>query len=270
MSDPLRDLRICREAAAAAAEALGRAQGEAQEASLKGPVDLVTAFDREVEALVIALLRAADPHALIVAEEGGGEGARDARRVWYVDPIDGTTNFAHGLPIFCVSLAVVEDGATQAAVVRAPALGWEFCAARGGGATFNGRPLAVSRVPTLERALLVTGFPYDRQSSADNNVPEFAALLGRSQGVRRLGSAALDLCLVARGWLDGYWERKLHAWDIAAGLLIAKEAGARLSDYRGGPVSLERCEVVATNGLIHDALLAALGAAAALGELHGG
>ncbi|MBI5479829.1 MAG: inositol monophosphatase [Deltaproteobacteria bacterium] len=253
------DRAICLDAARAAAAVLAEGHGRAQPTRLKaGPLDLVTEFDRRAEAVIVARLRAADPEALVVAEEGGRQGSHAAARVYWVDPLDGTTNFAHGLPLFSVSIGLYEDGAPRAAVVAAPALGWEFAAARGQGATCNGAPLRVSSTPTLHEALLVTGFPYDRRESADNNFRRFEAFAKLSHGVRRLGSAALDLCCVARGWFDGYWERKLKPWDLAAGMLIAAEAGARVTAFAGGPTAPERGEVVATNGLIHDAVLEVL------------
>jgi myo-inositol-1(or 4)-monophosphatase len=255
-----RDLGLCLDAARAAAAVLGEGHGRAQPARLKaGPIDLVTEFDRRAEGVIVATLHAADPGALVVAEEGGRQGSLAAARVYWVDPLDGTTNFTHGLPIFSVSLALYQDGAPRAGVVLAPALGWEFAAAHGGGATCNGAPLHVSATPRLEEALLVTGFPYDRRESADNNFRRFEAFAKLSHGVRRLGSAALDLCCVARGWFDGYWERKLNPWDIAAGMLIAAEAGARVTDFAGHATAPERGEVVATNGLIHAAVLEVLG-----------
>lgn len=257
--DDDRDLARCRMAARAAASVLVEAHGQAQPTRRKGgPLDLVTEFDQRAEAIIVETLQAADPDALVVAEEGGRQGSAAAARVYWVDPLDGTTNFAHGLPLFSVSIALYEGGAPRAAVVVAPALGWEFAAAAGRGATWNGAPLHVSKTPRLDESLLVTGFPYDRRESPDNNFRRFEAFAKASHGVRRLGSAALDLCCVARGWFDGYWERKLKPWDVAAGVLIAAEAGARVTAFDGGPTTPERGEVVATNGLIHDAVLAML------------
>jgi myo-inositol-1(or 4)-monophosphatase len=257
--DDDRDLGLCRRAAQAAAAVLAAAHGQAQPTQRKGsPLDLVTDFDRRAESVIVATLHEADPAALVVAEEGGPLGSAAAARVYWVDPLDGTTNFAHGLPLFSVSIGLYEAGAPRAAVVIAPALGWEFAAAAGRGATCNGVPLHVSTTPRLEEALLVTGFPYDLRESPDDNLRRFEALTKASRGVRRLGSAALDLCFVARGWLDGYWERKLKPWDLAAGMLIAAEAGGRVTAFDGGPPVPESGAVVATNGLIHDALLGIL------------
>jgi myo-inositol-1(or 4)-monophosphatase len=230
-------------------------------------VDLVTKYDRRSEAHVVAALRAAFPDDEVVAEEGGGQPGTSGRR-WLVDPLDGTTNFAHGLPFFCVSIAVEDAHGRLAAVVDAPALGWQFYAARGGGAflvererTAVERRLHVSDTDTLAASLLATGFPYDTASSARNNLAAWAHVYGQTQGLRRVGSAALDLCFVAAGWMDGYWELKIKPWDVAAGALLVVEAGGRVTDYRGAPFASDGDEILATNGRLHDALAAALAAA---------
>jgi myo-inositol-1(or 4)-monophosphatase len=248
----------CDEAAAISVAGMGRARAVAAKQSAS---DLVTEFDLAVEAAVVARLRAAFPGDAIVAEEGGAEG--QAQRRWFVDPIDGTTNFSHGLPFFCTSIALHDEAGPAVGVVDAPALGWRFSATRGGGATLRERggaprPLAVSATPALLQALLATGFPYDLRTDPADNVRQFAALQREAQAVRRVGAAALDLAMVAAGWLDGYWERKLKPWDVAAGMLLVTEAGGRVTGHDGGPPVLERGELVATNGLVHDALLAAL------------
>jgi myo-inositol-1(or 4)-monophosphatase len=254
-----RELAVAQEAAEAAAAILRSGWGQRPSFACKSSnTDLVTDFDRRAESAVLGVLTGAFPDDGITAEESGRR-ASGSGRTWHVDPLDGTTNFSHGLPLFSVSIALYQEGSPRAAAVVAPALGWEFAAARGQGATCNGGPLRVSATGRLDDALLVTGFPYDRRESADNNFRRFEALAQLTHGVRRLGSAALDLCFVARGWLDGYWEHKLKPWDIAAGVLIAAEAGARLTAFDGGPLAVERGEVVATNGLIHDELLGVLG-----------
>ena len=191
------------------------------------------------------------PRHRILAEEGGERpGDRDAP-LWIIDPLDGTTNFAHGLPLFSVSIACVVGGSARVGVVYAPALGFRFAAVRGGGATCNGRPIGVSQTAALDSALLTTGFPYDRRTSPENNLAQFVSLKKRARGIRRLGSAALDLSLVAAGKFDGYWEMKLKPWDIAAGLLLCEEAGGQISNWSGGPSDLFRGEVLATNRHIH-------------------
>lgn len=225
--------------------------------------DLVTRFDREAEAVIVEGLRARYPHHHILAEEGGERPGEQGAPCWIIDPLDGTTNFAHGLPLFSVSIACLIDGMVRVGVVFAPAMGWRFAAVRGQGATLNGRPIGVSQTASLDSALLTTGFPYDRRTSSENNLAQFVAFKKRVRGIRRLGSAALDLSLVAAGRFDGYWEMKLKPWDIAAGTLICEEAGGQLSNWSGGPLDLFRGEVLATNRLLHDPMLAVLGGVSA-------
>jgi myo-inositol-1(or 4)-monophosphatase len=215
-------------------------------------INLVTEYDRRSETLIVERLAAAFPGDRVVAEEGTTHGeAGGAQRIWYVDPLDGTTNFAHGMPLFSVSLGLVIDRRPVLGVVEAPALGWSFAGtATGGGSTFNGKPIAPSPVDRLAGALLVTGFPYQRNPVQDN-MAEFAALTGAAQGTRRLGSAALDLCFVACGWLDGYWERALHAWDLVGGAAIVLGAGGQVTDLDGGAFDGETGRILASNGRIH-------------------
>jgi myo-inositol-1(or 4)-monophosphatase len=220
--------------------------------------DLVTEYDRRAEKLIVDAIRELHPDDLILAEEGGEVGSSTSGRRWLIDPLDGTTNFTHGLPFFCVSVGLWEDGQPLVGVVQAPALQWSFWAARGQGTWWNGRQIRVSKTPTLPQALLVTGFPYDRRTSPENNFDQFVALKQQAQGVRRIGAAALDLAMVAAGWLDGYWEMKLKPWDLGAGALLVTEAGGRISSWSGGPFDVDSGEAVATNGLIHDALVTAL------------
>lgn len=224
----------------------------------KGAIDLVTIADKECEAAVVAAIRARYPDHRILGEEGGtsGDGASPYR--WIIDPLDGTTNFAHGMPLFSVSIAVEHEGALIAGAVYAPVLKDLCLAVRGHGATRNGAPIRVSKTETLADALLVTGFPYDRVKLIDWLMPTLGNHLVRSQGILRLGSAALDLSLVAAGHLDGFYELNLHPWDVAAGALLVEEAGGRMSDFLGGPFGVEGRRLVATNGLIHDEVLAVL------------
>ena len=223
------------------------------------PRDLVTEWDVRCEERIREVLEERMPGVPVLGEEGGaGAGSVTSAR-WLVDPIDGTVNFAHGLPIWSISIAFEDAGVLEAGVVGAPLLGWWFEATRGGGARDGtGAPLAVSGAAQLEQALLGTGFPYDRATNPLNNFAEWEALQRRAGACRRLGCASLDLCLVARGWLDGYWERHLKPWDVGAGIVIAREAGATVTDLRGGPVDLQEGQVVATNGAIHGELLAEL------------
>jgi myo-inositol-1(or 4)-monophosphatase len=232
-------------------------------------INLVTEYDKRSEALIVERLAKAFPEDRIVAEEGttvvgdagaaGGEGQEGGRgRVWYVDPLDGTTNFAHGLPIFSVSLGLCVNRRPVLGVVEAPAMGWSFTGTTaGGGSTFNGKAIAPSGVDRLASALLVTGFPYER-NPVQNNLAEWTAFTAAAQGTRRLGSAALDLCFVACGWLDGYWERMLHPWDLVAGAAIVEGAGGRATDLDGSPFDGETGRVLASNGLLHEQMMRVL------------
>jgi len=228
-------------------------------------IDLVTEFDKRSEALVVSRLAAAFPGDTVVGEEGSTVGtarATGSGRVWYVDPLDGTTNFAHGFPLFSVSIGLAIDRRPVVGVVEAPAVGWSFSGAVGQGARLNGKAIAPSRVATLKRALTVTGFPYHR-APAHSNLPEWAAMIAAAQGTRRLGSAALDLCFVACGWLDLYWERMLHPWDLVAGAAIVQAAGGRATEMDGTAFDGETGRVLATNGVIHDEAIALLKGVAA-------
>ncbi|HXJ21517.1 MAG TPA: inositol monophosphatase family protein [Polyangia bacterium] len=219
-------------------------------------INLVTEYDKRSEALIVQRLAHAFPSDRVVAEEGTTAGGdRGALRVWYVDPLDGTTNFAHGLPIFSVSLGLCVNGRPVLGIVEAPALGWSFAGTiTGGGASLNGKPISPSRIDKLARALVVTGFPYSR-NPVQSNLPEWEAMTGAAQGTRRLGSAALDLCFVAAGWLDGYWERALHPWDLVAGAAIVLGAGGRATDLDGSPFKGESGRVLASNGPLHGQMM---------------
>ncbi len=218
-------------------------------------IDLVTEVDRECEAKLVESIGRARPEDAILAEEGGGRDWEEASWRWIIDPLDGTINYAHGYPRFCVSIGVEHLGRRAVGVVYDPLLDELFRAARGGGAFLNDRQLRVSAETQIERALLATGFSYDVRTSRHDNVAEFGRFIKAARAVRRDGSAALDLCYVAAGRLDGFWEFKLHAWDVAAGILIVEEAGGRCSDSRGGPPLRSGLETVASNGAIHDAML---------------
>jgi myo-inositol-1(or 4)-monophosphatase len=218
----------------------------------------VTEVDRACEALIVGALTAERPRDAILAEEGGGEDRSDAEWRWVIDPLDGTTNYAHGYPRFCVSIGVERRGLRSVGVVYDPLLDELFCAVRGEGATRNGQTIRVTQQSDLEKSLLATGFAYDVRRSPEDNVNHFIAFLKSSRAVRRDGSAALNLAYVAAGRFDGFWELKLHAWDVAAGLLIVEEAGGRVSDLSGGPPPSSGVETVASNGRIHDAMLAIL------------
>ena len=221
----------------------------------KGTIDLVTEVDVTVERMFRALIAERFPNHQILAEEMGGAASAPDGPCWVFDPIDGTTNFAHGLPIFCSSLALEIDGVAEIAAVYDPTRKELFTAERGGGAFLNGRPLRVSSAARLLDAMLVTGFPYDIHSRVDEIVGLFAAFVGQCRAVRRLGSAAIDLCYIAAGRLDGFWESDLKAWDIAGGALIVAEAGGRITTLTGGPFTSRGAHVLATNGHLHDAML---------------
>jgi myo-inositol-1(or 4)-monophosphatase len=227
----------------------------------KGTIDLVTEIDLECERMCRAVLAERFPDHDILAEElGGSAGGRPRSRYrWVFDPLDGTTNYAHGLPIYCASLALEIDGLREVGAIYDPTRKELFTAERGEGAYLNGRRLAVSRTATLLDALLVTGFPYDvHKKNGGALVDLFGAFLGRARAVRRLGSAALDLCYVAAGRFEGFWEQHLYPWDVAAGALIVEEAGGRVTGMDGTPFDPAAAHLVASNGSVHDEMLAVI------------
>lgn len=221
----------------------------------KGKIDLVTEVDLAVERMFRDMIASRFPDHQVLAEELGGAAAVPRGACWVFDPIDGTTNFTHGLPIFCASLALEIDGAAQVAAVYDPTRKELFTAERGRGAFLNGERLHVSHAETLVDAMLVTGFPYDVHSRVDEIVGLFGAFIGRARAVRRLGSAAIDLCYVAAGRMDGFWESDLKPWDIAGGALLVAEAGGRITGIDGSPFSSRGGSVCASNGHIHDQML---------------
>jgi len=222
----------------------------------KGPIDLVTAADLQVEREFRQLIAERFPsHTVLGEEQSSGTDVPPSRFRWIIDPVDGTTNFAHGLALFCSSIALEIDGELAVGAVYDPMADELFTAERGQGAWLNGAPLRVTPCDRLVDALLVTGFPYTVREQRQKLVEVFAAFLGEAQGVRRLGSAALDLCYVAAGRFDGFWEDRLHPWDMAAGALIVEEAGGRVTDYADRPVDMFRGRIVASNGRVHSAML---------------
>jgi len=229
--------------------------GGAFQIDKKGVIDLVTEVDVAVERRFRALIAERFPDHQILAEEMGGAATPPDGPCWIFDPIDGTSNFAHGLPIFCASLALEIDGVAEIAAVYDPTRKELFTAERGGGAFLNGRPLRVSSADRLIDAMLLTGFPYDVHARVDEIVGQFAAFIATSRAVRRLGSAALDLCYVAAGRVDGFWETDLKAWDIAGGALIVAEAGGRVTGTGAEPFRSRSGHLLATNGHLHDAML---------------
>jgi myo-inositol-1(or 4)-monophosphatase len=221
----------------------------------KGTIDLVTEVDVAIERSFRAMIAARFPGHAVLGEEMGGSAAPPPGPCWVFDPIDGTTNFAHGLPIFCASLALEVDGVAQVAAVYDPTRRELFTAERGSGAFLNGRRLRVSDAAALVDAVLVTGFPYDVHQRVDEIVGLFAAFVAQARAVRRLGSAAIDLCYVAAGRMDGFWESDLKAWDIAGGALIVEQAGGRVTSMSGEPFSSRAGHVLATNTRLHDPML---------------
>lgn len=256
------------EAARAAGEVLAVGFGRRHEVERKGPINFVTEVDRDSEEVICRILVGRFPHHAILGEEQGAAGGEASDYRWIIDPLDGTTNFIHGFERFAVSIALERAGQRVVGVVYAPLLDELYVAERGGGAFLlkdgpgGGLPggahrLAVSNRDKLLGGLLATGFPYEPTPETSNR-EQVVAVLRRARDIRRFGSAALDLADVARGRFDGYWEGSLGAWDIAAGVLLVEEAGGRVTGRDGGPFTLDSGYVVATNGLIHEELLAAL------------
>jgi len=217
------------------------------------PIDLVTEVDRTCEATILEILTARFPNHAFLAEESGGRGDGEYR--WLIDPLDGTTNFAHGYPQVSISIALARGGQTLLGVVYDPLREESFVARRGGGAFVNDRALRVSARDGLAASLLASGFPYDRREHADFYLSFFKAFMLRAQGIRRAGSAALDLCWVAAGRVDGFWEWRLKPWDTAAGALMVEEAGGQVTDFRGGPFDPFADQTLASNGRIHEEML---------------
>ncbi|MGD9974722.1 MAG: inositol monophosphatase family protein [Desulfatirhabdiaceae bacterium] len=220
----------------------------------KADIDLVSEADVEAEAVIIKTIHQAFPDHAIVAEESGACGSTSHYR-WIVDPLDGTTNFAHQLGLFSVSIGFEENGEMAVGVVLNPVTGELFTAIAGKGAELNGNPIHTSRTTRVVESLLVTGFPYNFKEILNPVMMRMTRCLMAAQGVRRLGSAALDLCYVACGRFDGFWEQNLKPWDVAAGSIIAREAGATITNFSNHPFMVDSPELLATNGRIHDAML---------------
>lgn len=248
-------LDIATEAAMAAGAVLQDYWGKLRTVEEKGrPGDLVTEADKAAELSILNILHRHFPNHQILAEESGQLGDNNSEYLWAIDPLDGTTNYAHQYPLAAVSIGLLIQGVPQIGVVFNPFHNELFRAAKGLGATCNRRPIRVSQTPELNKSLLVTGFPYDRRETTDNNYAEFCHLTHLTQGVRRSGSASLDLCHVASGCLDGYWERGLQPWDVAAGLVLVEEAGGKVTAYDGSPVAIYSGRILATNGHLHQEL----------------
>jgi myo-inositol-1(or 4)-monophosphatase len=250
----MKPLSVAVEAALSAGAILRSFFGGEFGISYKGELNLVTEADLASEREIVSILKRRFPDASILAEEAGASPGSSGLR-FIVDPLDGTTNFAHGYPIFAVSIGCELDGRLSAGVVYDPTREELFTAERGQGAFLNGRRLSVSSTETLGESLLVTGFPYDLRDDLEGSLRLFQRFMGSCRAIRRDGSAALDLCYVAAGRTDGFWEEKLGPWDTAAGAVIVEEASGRVSDFRGSAFQPARGEVVASNGRIHEQML---------------
>ncbi|MBI3755805.1 MAG: inositol monophosphatase [Deltaproteobacteria bacterium] len=223
---------------------------KAHRIEFKGAIDIVTEMDTKAENLIIKTLKNKFPDHGILTEESS-EQKTDSEYRWIIDPLDGTTNYSHGFPVFCVSIALEKNGEIILGVVYNPMLNELFTAEKGKGAYLNNKKIKVSAIAELNKSLLATGFPYDVRTSEQNNIANFANFAVRAQAIRRAGSAALDMCYVACGRFDGFWELKLKPWDTAAAMLIINEAGGMVADFKGNPFSFYSGETLASNGLIH-------------------
>jgi myo-inositol-1(or 4)-monophosphatase len=252
-------LHIAVEAAKEAGRYLKYSVGKVKSIEMKQGEErnLVSEIDKTSEAKIISIIKRHYPNHAILAEESGAS-SPSADYKWVIDPLDGTTNFLHGVPIFCVTIAIEYKGEIVAGVVYDPNLEELFTAEKGSGAYCNGKRMRVTQTSDLMSSLLVTGFPYDIAQNPDNAVGHFVNFLMEGQGLRRLGSAALDLSYIAAGRFDGFWEVNLNPWDMAAGVLFVHEAGGKVSDFSGVPSSIYNKQVLATNGSIHDAMLQVL------------
>ena len=230
--------------------------GKQHEVKMKGLIDVVTEVDKQSEDYLISRIHNMHPSDMITGEESGAHHTEGSANQWLIDPLDGTVNYAHGVPIFSVSIAYAKNGIVELGVVYDPMQDECFSAARGKGAFLNNTPIHVSAVNEMVGAMLCTGFPYDVHTNEENNLNYFSSFVKSSQAVRRLGSAALDLCYVAAGRLDGFWELSLNAWDIAAGMLFVEEAGGVVSKMNGAPLTLEPpLSIVASNPTLHPQMM---------------
>ncbi|MCP4568447.1 MAG: inositol monophosphatase [FCB group bacterium] len=245
-----KEFKLAKEMAFGAGDILRRGLKTKRQVKLKGRVDLVTEIDLKSEKYIKRQIGRAFPQHAILAEESG-RNKNESAYVWVVDPLDGTTNYAHGHPAFCVSIGLEVEERMVLGVIYDPLRDEMFYASSGGGAFLNRRRIAVSEENMLADSLLATGFPYDIAETKIDNLDNFARLYKLSRGIRRGGSAALDICYLACGRFDGFWELKLHAWDTAAGLVIAREAGAKVTNFKGGEYSIYNQQILATNGRIH-------------------
>jgi myo-inositol-1(or 4)-monophosphatase len=252
-----KELDIANEAARAAGEILNRMLGKINHIMKKGDIDLVTEADLEAEKTILHIIRRNFPQDNILSEESGKHN-ETSDRTWLIDPLDGTTNFAHGFPFFAISIALEIEKQIVLGIVHNPYMDEHFEAVKGGRAYLNKKPIKVSKTRNLKESLLATGFPYDVHKNPQRVLEVFRKIIIRAQGVRRPGSAALDLCYVAAGRFDGFWEEGLKPWDTAAGVVIVNEAGGKLTTFEGEPYSPYMKSIVATNPFIHDAMIEVL------------
>ena len=247
-------LQLAVEAALEAGKIQRARSGRIGKITYKGDIDLVTEVDLLSEKEIIARIKKQYPDHEILAEESG-ETQGNAEYRWVIDPLDGTVNYSHGFPGYSVSIALQKNGVSELGVIYSPCFDELFIAERGQGSTLNSKPISVSSITSLKKSLLITGFAYDVGRSDNDNLDHFSAFVKASQAVRRMGSAALDLCYTAMGRAEGFWELNLNAWDVAAGSLIVKEAGGKVTRFDGGQFRFEDREILATNGLAHQAMV---------------
>jgi myo-inositol-1(or 4)-monophosphatase len=250
-------LRVAVEAAKLGGEVLRQYYGKEKKIEYKGEIDVVTEADKQSEKLIVGLLSSRFPQHSILAEEGNST-EKPSEYKWVVDPLDGTSNYAHDYPFFAVSVALEKRGEVIAGTVYHPILEELFMAEKGGGSYLNDRRIQVSKVTNLRKALLSTGFPYDILKDPEEALCLFSNFIHTSQGIRRDGSAALDLCYLAMGRFDGFWELRLNPWDTAAGVLIVTEAGGRVSNFKGQAFSIYEDNILASNGLLHEGMQAVI------------
>jgi myo-inositol-1(or 4)-monophosphatase len=266
--DSTRDRDLAINAARAAGKYIKERLGNISRIDYKSAYNIVTDVDKATEKLILDMIKSENPDDSVVAEEGGG-GIKAGDRCWFIDPLDGTTNFTHTYPFFCVSIGLEVAGKMAVGVVYNPISDELFSAEGGKGAFLNDAAISVSKIDKLETSLLATGFPADTATSVYNNLEIFKELTNNSHGVRRDGSAALDLCFVACGRLDAFWEMKLAPWDVAAGSLIVAEAGGRVTNLISGPFDKSNGHIIASNGLIHDEVVATLKTFKVVQKVHG-
>jgi len=250
-------LEIAKKACLASGEIQMERFGRVEKVDYKGEINLVTEVDHRCEAEIVSILQGEFPHHDILAEEGSGQ-RKDSDYKWMIDPLDGTTNYAHGYPLFCTSIALEHKGEIVIGAVYEPNLKELFLAEKGAGATRNSEKIQVSNTSILKRALLATGFSYNVAQAKENNFNHFQNFILNAQAVRRDGVAAVDLCYTAMGRFDGFWELNLFPWDVAAGYLIIEEAGGEVTDFAGRPFSVYSKEILATNAKLHPPMMKVL------------